>query len=238
MEFKVFEDKESLGKALAECLAALVKQKPNAVLGLATGSSPIPTYQALIQIAHEEGISFKEVTTFNLDEYVGLPEDDPESYRTFMRKELFSSLDFMEGAHHFPSEENMKDYDSMIDRKGGIDIQVLGIGTNGHIGFNEPETPFDSKTHVTTLAESTRHDNARFFGGDINAVPKKAVTMGLRTILGAKEIVLIATGKNKAEAIKKLHDGKADPSCPATILSERPEGVTIYLDKEAASLIA
>lgn len=216
--------------------------KPGKVLGLATGSTPIGLYERMVKDHKENGTSYKEIKSFNLDEYVGLPIEHPESYYAFMHRNLFDHIDIPEENTHVPSglgddlDKQAKQYDEMID-ENPVDIQVLGIGSDGHIAFNEPGTPFDSGTHVCDLAESTIQDNCRFFDNDINLVPKQAVTQGIGTIMKAKNIMLIATGKNKAQAIKDMIEGPVDIDCPASILQNHGD-VVVIIDEEAASLLS
>ena len=215
--------------------------KPGKVLGLATGSTPIGLYERMVKDHKENGTSYKDIKSFNLDEYVGLPIEHPESYYAFMHRNLFDHIDIPEENTHVPSglgdnlDEQARHYDEMID-ENPIDIQVLGIGSDGHIAFNEPGTPFDSGTHVCDLAESTIQDNCRFFDNDINLVPKQAVTQGIGTIMKAKNIILIATGKNKAKAVKDMIEGPVDVECPASILQNHGD-VIVVVDEEAASLL-
>lgn len=215
--------------------------KPGKVLGLATGSTPLGLYQRMVKDHKENGTSYKDIKSFNLDEYVGLPISHPESYYAFMHRNLFDHIDIMEENAHVPSglgedlEGQAKHYDEMIDNDP-VDIQLLGIGSDGHIAFNEPGTPFDSPTHVTDLAESTIKDNCRFFDNDISKVPTQAVTQGIGTIMKAKNILLIATGANKSKAVKDMIDGPVDEACPASILQKHPN-VTIIVDEAAASLL-
>ena len=229
----VIDTKENIANLVSDKFVNLVKENPHAVLGLATGSTPIDTYKLIIKKAKEQNVSFKNVKTFNLDEYVNYPFYE-SSYRFFMDDNLFNHLDINKENTNFPSEDNYQDYDNQIAKAGGVDLQILGIGANGHIGFNEPNTPFDSLTHITGLDKKTIQDNARFFSS-IDEVPTSAITMGLQTIMNSKEVVLIALGKNKQDAIKALIDN-AGPSCPASILNSHPN-VTIYCDEDAASLI-
>lgn len=215
--------------------------KPGKVLGLATGSTPIGLYQRMVKDHQENGTSYKEIKTFNLDEYVGLPISHPESYYAFMHRNLFDHIDIPEENTHVPSglgedlEAQAAAYDAMI-AKDPVDIQLLGIGSDGHIAFNEPGTAFDSPTHVTDLAESTIKDNCRFFDNDISKVPTQAVTQGIGTIMKAKNILLIATGANKAQAVKDMINGPVDETCPASIL-QKHDNVTIIVDEAAASLL-
>ncbi len=214
---------------------------PGKVLGLATGSSPLGLYARMVEDHKKNGTSYKEIKTFNLDEYVGLPITHPESYYAFMHTNLFNHIDIPEENTHVPSglgedlEGQAKKYDDMI-LENPVDIQVLGIGSDGHIAFNEPGTAFDSLTHVTDLLEPTIKDNARFFDFDMEKVPHQAVTQGIATIMRAKKIILIATGENKANAVKAMVEGPIDEACPASIL-QKHDNVVIVVDEAAASLL-
>lgn len=221
MKIIEFETKEELSAYAGELLFDLLKVKKDAILGLATGSSPLGFYDYVSSTYKEKGISFKDVKSFNLDEYVNCPIEK-ETYRYFMNDNLFSKIDIDLSNTHFPSETNPSSYDEEIEKAGGVDFQLLGIGRNGHIGFNEPYTPFDSKTHLIELTSSTREANARFFNNDINMVPTHAVSMGIGTILKAKTVVLIANDPTKKEAILGLKTGKEDISNPATSLVNHP----------------
>jgi len=237
--FKVFvyDDYEGLSQKAFEVMEEVVKQG-KVTLGLATGSSPVGLYKRLVE-AHKEGLSFKDVQSFNLDEYVGLSKDHDQSYYHFMFQHLFKHVDFNLDNVHLPKgegslEEVAAEYESMLSQNPQ-DLQLLGIGSNGHIGFNEPGTSFDSTVHVIRLKEETRQDNARFFNS-IDEVPHFAITMGIKDILRAKKILLVASGKNKAMAIKEMLEGKIREEVPCTILQNHPD-VVVVLDKEAASLI-
>jgi len=239
MEVKVLKGEE-INRQIADTFIDLIKKNPRAVLGLATGSSPVGVYQLLVKANKEGVISFKDITTFNLDEYVGLDGSSDQSYRYFMNYNLFDHVDIDKNRTHVPSgvgdiEKLAKEYDPAIEKAGGIDLQILGLGSDCHIAFNEPGTPFDSLTHVTDIAESTIQDNARFFE-KIEDVPTKAVTMGLRSIMNARKIVLLATGKNKAQAVYDLIKGGQNPSHPGSILRDHPD-CTIYVDEDAYSLV-
>lgn len=236
MQVIIKKTKKEIGEEIANEIIKDIKNNDHLTLGLATGSSPLPLYNSLIINSKKENISFKNIKTFNLDEYYGLDESNEQSYRYFMHENLFKHLDFIESNHNFPLLTNYEHYDEDIENAGGIDIQILGIGENGHIAFNEPNTPIDSKTHIVNLTENTIKNNSRFFK-DIKDVPTKAITMGLSTILKSKKIYLIATGKNKANAIKTLLNGKYIPSCPASALNLKNNDVYIYLDEDASSLI-
>lgn len=216
--------------------------KPGKVLGLATGSTPLGLYARMVKDYKENNTSYKEIKSFNLDEYVGLPIEHPESYYAFMHRNLFDHIDIDDNNAHVPCglgddlEKNCREYDEMIDNDP-IDIQILGIGSDGHIAFNEPGTAFDSKTHVTDLHQSTITDNARFFDNDISKVPTQAVTQGIGTIMKAKNILLIATGSNKAKAVKDMIEGPIDEACPASILQNHQD-VIVIVDEAAASLLS
>lgn len=235
----VVNSEKVLSKLIAEDFIEVVLKKPNAVLGLATGTSPLGVYANLAQACKEGKVSFKNCTSFNLDEYVGLEGTHNQSYRYFMNENLFKHIDIdiantnvLKGVGDY--KEFMSEYDGMIEKAGGIDIQILGIGSDGHIAFNEPGTSFDSLTHETELTEQTIKDNSRLFN-DISEVPTRAVTMGLKSIMNAKKIVLIATGKNKAKAVYGLIKGPIVESMPCSILQKHND-VTIYVDEDAYSL--
>ncbi|MBR5409161.1 MAG: glucosamine-6-phosphate deaminase [Clostridia bacterium] len=241
MKICVFSDYTSLSAACADGIETLIKEKPDAVLGLATGASPEGAYEELIRRSRAGELSFRAVKTFNLDEYCGLPRADRNSYYSFMWEHLFGHIDIAPENARIP-DGNAPDlaaeclaYDEAIKEAGGIDLQVLGIGRNGHIGFNEPADAFTKGTHVTRLTKSTIDANKRYF--DDNPMPEAAITMGIGTIFSAKRIVLLATGKKKAEAIKNTVQGDISPrQCPASILQLHPD-VTLLLDEEAASLL-
>jgi glucosamine-6-phosphate deaminase len=237
MKINIFDSKKELYDAVALYFIDKVKSNPEIHLGLATGSTPVPLYERLIIDHKVNHTSYKKVKSFNLDEYIGLPRTHEQSYYTFMNNNLFKHIDITET--YIPNGEasdilaEAKSYKELLEREG-VDLQILGIGSNGHIGFNEPNTPFDSHVHIVDLAESTIKDNARFFEGNLDLVPKKAITMGIKDIMAAKEIVLIATGKAKSKAINEVVNGKVDTFVPATILQKHPN-VHLYLDKDAAS---
>ncbi|HHU27813.1 TPA: glucosamine-6-phosphate deaminase [bacterium] len=234
MKVHVFKSKEMIDQEVATLIVSKINAKPNFVIGLATGSTPLGIYQELISLYQQNKVSFKDVTSFNLDEYVGLEKMHPQSYRYYMNHHLFSKTDFNVENTFFPGETS-ENYDLLIASKGGIDLQILGIGGNGHIAFNEPGTSFDALTHETLLAHQTRLDNSRFFNS-LEEVPTKALTMGLGSIMCAKEIILVATGLNKAEAVKSMIEGDINVNCPASILQNHIN-VHIYLDEDAASLL-
>lgn len=237
----VCKDYEECSDKAFEVMKGVLDSKTNAILGLATGSTPVGLYKRMIDEHQETGRSYKDVITFNLDEYYGLPKDHEQSYWTFMHKNLFNYLDCPEDHIHVPSgegenpEENAKEYEDEL-KKYTVDIQVLGIGSDGHIAFNEPGTPFTAETHVADLAEQTIEDNARFFYGDKSKVPTKAVTMGLASIMRSKKILLIATGANKSDAVYGMLKGEKTTDCPASILQDHPD-VTVIMDETAASKV-
>lgn len=231
------DDYEQMSQRAADMIIEKVKKQPSLILGLATGSTPVGTYQRMIQDHHQEGTSYAQVTTVNLDEYLGLQANDPNSYRHFMEEQLFQHLDIPAEQTHLPdgsAEDKDKEcerYEALIQRLGGIDFQVLGIGGNGHIGFNEPGTSFAANTHIVRLDESTRKANARFFKQPED-VPTEAVTMGIHTILQSKEIVVLASGSAKAGAVAELLDGDVREEVPVSALKGH-QNVTLIADKEA-----
>ncbi len=234
------ENIEAIPKIVANEYKDLIIKKNNPTLGLATGSTPLILYKQLVEEYENKNISFKNCTTFNLDEYIGIDKNNINSYRYFMNKNLFNKVDIDIKNTHFPStyhtsESDCLEYERKIANAGGIDLQLLGIGVNAHIAFNEPGTPFGSLTHVVELTPTTRTANARFFN-NINEVPTHAVCMGIRTIMNTKKIILIALGEHKAQAIKDAVYGRISKRCPASILQLHPD-VTIYCDKEAGSLL-
>ena len=218
----------------------LLSRKPDAVLGLATGSTPLGLYAQLAALHRAGRLSFARATSFNLDEYVGLPPTHDQSYRYFMEQNLFSKVDLPAARIHVPSGLDVSDaalagYDAAIEAAGGIDLQLLGLGGNGHIGFNEPGTPFELGTHVVTLTERTRRDNARFFSS-LDEVPTHAATMGVKTVMHARAILLLAFGRAKAEALAAALNGPVTPEVPASVLQLHPD-VTVLCDEEAAALL-
>lgn len=222
-----------------QIIKEIVTTKKEPVLGLATGSSPVGLYKKMIEDHQKNGTSYKHCITFNLDEYVGLPREHEQSYYTFMHTNLFNDIDVPEENIHVPAgnvadeEKACKDYEAAL-KQHVVDVQILGIGSDGHIAFNEPGTPFTSETHLMDLTEQTRRDNARFFDGDITKVPTQAITQGIASIMRAKKIILIATGANKAEAVHNMIHGPKTTDCPASVLQDHPD-VTIFLDEAAAA---
>jgi len=231
---------EEISKLAADYLINTVKAKNNAILGLPTGSTPIGMYQEVIN-RYKDNISFQNVRTFNLDEYVGLDKSNINSYRYFMDENLFSHIDIKEENIHIPNgvardiEKECINYENLLKTTGQMDIMYLGIGHNGHIGFNEPDEFFEPYTHIVKLTEDTIEANKRFFD-NIESVPQTAITMGIKTIMSAKKIILLASGESKAEAILKTVKGKITPRVPASILQLHND-VTLIIDKDAAKFL-
>jgi glucosamine-6-phosphate deaminase len=240
MQIFIEKDYSAMSKKAAQIFADEIRKKPNLVLGLATGSTPIGTYEELIRMYNEEGLDFSQVVSFNLDEYYGLTPDDPQSYNYFMFKNFFNSINVQRDNIHIPDgrasdiENFCKEYDRKIESFGGIDLQLLGIGVNGHIGFNEPSDKLIVGTHLTDLTEDTIKANSRFFDSP-DQVPTQAITMGIGSIMKAKKIVLLASGKSKAEIMAKLVNvDYITTEIPASLLKLHPD-VTVIMDEEAAS---
>ena len=234
----IIDTEENIAKKAAQRYVELLSRKPDAVLGFATGSTPLGLYAELARLCGEGKISFKDVTSFNLDEYAGLDGSHDQSYRYFMNHNLFEHIDIDVSRTHVPSGLDIaaaEAYDKAIEEAGGIELQLLGIGNNGHIGFNEPGTPLDSITHLVDLTEMTRKANARFFAS-LDEVPTQAVTMGIKTVMNARSIMLMALGKGKADIVKASFTGPVTTLVPASILQLHPS-VEIYLDYDAASLL-
>ena len=239
MEVIIKPTYEEMSKAAAQEVAYVLNTKPNAVIGLATGSTPLGLYQELARLHREEGLDFSHVTTFNLDKYVGLKADHPQSYRHFMQENLFNHINIPKQNTYVPSgtTENYRAfcqwYEQRILDYGGIDLQVLGIGSDGHIGFNEPTSSLHSRTRLKTLAEPTIDDNARFFERRED-VPIYAITMGVGTILDARQTIMLANGKSKANAVAASVEGPVTSMCTASALQLHPS-TRVYLDDDAAN---
>ena len=232
MILHIFNNAEEIGKAVANLIIEQVNEKPDSVLGFATGASPVPTYQSLIKAYQKGKVSFKDITTFNLDEYCDLPVEDKNMYYTFMHENLFNHIDvkeenvnFLNGNAEDTDAECLRYDDLLTENK--IDIQLLGVGRNGHIGFNEPDKYFTAATHEVVLDESTIKANARFFKNE-DEVPKTAITMGMMSIMQAKKILLVANGTAKKEIIEKAFFGPVDPMVPASILQLHPDVTVIF----------
>jgi glucosamine-6-phosphate deaminase len=247
MEVVLLPTPADCGRVVADAVAGSVLAALDAggpvVLGLATGSSPLLAYRELLRRHREEGLSFAGVQAFLLDEYVGLPAGHPEFYREVIRRELTDSLGLDPAVVHGPDGASgdplraARQYEEQLLAAGRVAVQVLGIGANGHLGFNEPGSSLASRTRVKTLTEQTRADNARFFGGDLDAVPRHVITQGLGTILGAGHLVLVATGATKAEAVAAAVEGPLTASCPGSVLQLHPHA-TVVVDEAAGSRLA
>ena len=238
MEFHVYENARAACEAAGVLIAAQITRKGDSVLGLATGSTPIPAYEMLVQWYDRGVIDFDRVRTFNLDEYVGIDHKNPLSYHAFMQEHLFSKVNLRKENVHLPSGNAAADveaYDKAIYAAGGIDIQLLGVGRNGHIGFNEPNGQFDRTTHCVNLTQSTIEANKRFFASEED-VPRQAYTMGIKTIMQANKILMVASGEDKAEIVKRAFFGPITPEVPASVLQLHND-VTLVGDEAALSLI-
>lgn len=241
MQIIILENAEQVARYGADQFVALLHKKPEAVLGLATGSTPVALYQNLIQRYQAGEVSFARVSSFNLDEYLGLAGDHPQSYRHFMNTRLFNHIDMAVQNTHVPDGSandpmaTCEQYEAEIERAGGIDLQLLGIGRNGHIGFNEPSSSLASRTRVKTLTPDTVAANKRFFDeGEFQ--PRLALTMGIGTIMEARRILLLATGEAKSAAVREAVEGPVAARCPASILQMHPRA-TLVLDRAAASAL-
>lgn len=240
MKIKIVENYDEMSREAAEIISGAIKQNPAAVLGLATGSTPVGTYKELEKKYKNGEISFKDIKTVNLDEYIGLGKDSPHSFSFFMRENLFSRVDIDENNTRIPDgkaenpQKECEKYTEMLE-KTPVSVQLLGLGSDGHIGFNEPDTPFDSHTHIAELAQSTVRDNSRLFSS-IEEVPERAITMGIADIMKSQKILLIASGANKAQAVYDMVKGEVTEGCPASIL-QRHGDVTVIIDKQAAKLL-
>lgn len=236
------KDYQDMSRKAANIISAQVIMKPNCVLGLATGGTPVGAYAQLVEWYNKGDLDFSEVTTVNLDEYRGLPKEHPESYWSFMHKNLFDHVNIRPEAIHLPDGTNpdaadaCAQYNAIIHSVGGIDLQLLGLGPNGHIGFNEPGEAFELETHCVDLTPATIEANKRFFDGNVDLVPKQAYTMGIRTIMQARKVLMVVNGAGKAEIVKKAFFGPVTPEVPASILQLHPDFILVA-DEEALSLI-
>lgn len=241
MQIHLFQDKQALDIAVAQEFVRLLQQHPHCILGLATGGTPVGMYARLSAACGRGDISFAQCQTFNLDEYVGLSRTHPASYYQYMSQNLFSKVDLPLSQCHLPDGQALDSirecqaYEQSIAHAGGIDLQLLGLGHNGHIGFNEPGTPIDSLTHVVQLSPTTRYANARFFKNAAD-VPTQAITMGIRSILNAKRIICMVSGADKAEIVRRVLRGTITPDVPATLLRNHPKAA-LFIDRQAASLL-
>ena len=236
------KDYNDMSRKAANIIAAQIYLKPDCVLGLATGSSPVGTYKELIAKYEAGDLDFSKVRTVNLDEYVGLTKDHDQSYAYFMRANLFDHVNIRPEAIHLPDGTNpdaadaCKKYNEIIHSVGGIDLQLLGLGPNGHIGFNEPGEAFELETHCVNLTPATIEANKRFFDGNEDLVPKQAYTMGIKTIMQARKVLVVANGLAKAKAVKAVVSGPVTPECPGSILQMHPDCILVA-DEEALSLL-
>jgi glucosamine-6-phosphate deaminase len=236
----VFRDEVQLAEALADQVVGFVRAHPAAVLGLPTGRTPVLTYEALVGHARAGSLDLSEAATFNLDEFIGVPADHPGSYRRFMREHLFSHVNLRPDRIGFLNgmaddlDAECRRYEQAIADAGGIDLQILGIGANGHIGFNEPAEGLQARTHRVPLTDQTRASNAALFGGDPSKVPGEALSMGMATILGARRIVLLATGKGKVDCVRRMIEGPITTTLPASFLQVH-QAVDVMLDEDAAA---
>nr|WP_298249118.1 glucosamine-6-phosphate deaminase [uncultured Halomonas sp.] len=239
--YKIFDTVDEVSRYTAQRLRDIILAKPEAVLGLATGGTMEPMYARLVEMLQTSPGDLSRLTTFNLDEYIGLAASHPQSYRYFMGRHLFDKLSLTPERVHLPDglaediDGACRAYSAAIQAAGGLDLQLLGIGSNGHIGFNEPHTRFSCRTHAIALSEQTRRDNGRFFN-DPDEVPTHALTLGIQDILEAREVLLVATGPGKAGIMAELYRSDADEALPASALKRHPN-VTIVMDSEAAALL-
>lgn len=241
MEVYVFNNYDEISNFAAKMLVNFINEKPDCVLGLATGETPVGMYKKLIEYNREKIVDFSKVKSFNLDEYRGLSGSHPQSYRYFMNENFFDHINIDKRNTFIPDgtcedvEKECSDYEDKINEAGGIDFQILGIGSNGHIGFNEPSSELYVYTHLASLTEETRKANSRFFK-NVEEVPDKAITVGIGQIMKARRIVLLASGSNKADIIGKLLNGKISTENPSSMLEVHPS-VAVIVDKEAAAIL-
>ena len=241
MRVIVVKDYEELSKKAAGILASQLILKPDSILGLATGSTPVGTYAELVKLYNQGSVSFGDATTFNLDEYYGLNPSNTNSYIYFMNDNLFNHVDMNKNKINMPNglakdvQVECDSYEKRIDEQGGIDMQLLGIGRNGHIGFNEPDIKFEATTHLVNLDDDTINANSRFFN-NIDEVPKQALSMGIKTIMHSRKILLLACGEEKAQIVYDMIHGKITPELPASVLQLHPD-VIVIADKEAGKFL-
>jgi glucosamine-6-phosphate deaminase len=243
LRVRVFNTADGIARSLAREIASAMTTQPALVLGLATGRTPIPLYQELVRLHRAGRIDFSRASTFNLDEFVGIPPEHPGSYRAFMRAHLFDRVNLRPRHIHFlngmarDTAAECRRYERAIERAGGIDLQLLGLGANGHIGFNEPADALEAHTHRTALRTLTRQANAALFGNRAADVPKEALSMGMATILYARRIVLMATGAEKARCVQRMVEGPVTPRLPASFL-QLHRRADVWLDRAAASRLS
>ena len=242
MQLQIFENADQAAQALARRIAAVLRSDPDVVLGLPTGRSPVAAYAELRRMHAAGRVDFSRASTFNLDEFAGIAADHPGSFRRFMEEHLFRGVNVDRDRVHFLDgaaadfDAECERYEAAIDAAGGIGLQILGIGANGHIGFNEPGEALAARTHRVTLHEVTRRENAALFGGDAGSVPREALSMGMATILRARRIVLIATGERKAGCVERATRGPLTTRLPASFLQTHRD-VELFLDRAAAALL-
>jgi glucosamine-6-phosphate deaminase len=240
MRLRVFRSADAVARVFAGDVARRIRRHPSLVLGLATGRTPIPLYAELVRLHRAGRLDFARVRTFNLDEFLGLPPRDPRSYQSFMRQHLFAQVNLPQRNIHFLNgatrdvDGECSRYERAIRRAGGLDLQILGLGANGHIGFNEPGDSLNAHTHRTHLRVATRRANASRFGGRVSAVPREALSMGMATILYSRRIVLLATGAEKARCVQRMVSGPVTPRLPASFL-QLHRAAEVWLDRAAAS---
>ena len=240
MRIRLFTTPTAIGRSFAADIARALAANPATVLGLATGRTPIPLYRELVRLFRAGRIDFSRATTFNLDEFVGIASDDPRSYYAFMRRHLFDHVNLSARRIHVlngiaaDTARECERYEDAIARAGGIDVQLLGLGSNGHIGFNEPARALFARTHRTRLSMATRRANAALFGNSVAAVPREALSMGMATILHARRVVLIATGRMKARCVKRMIEGPVTPRIPASFL-QLHRNAEVWLDGAASA---
>jgi glucosamine-6-phosphate deaminase len=240
VKVRVFRTPDRAAEALARVVAEALQRDPSLVLGLPTGRTPIPFYRELGVLSRAGRVDFSRATTFNLDEFIGVAASDPGSYRAFMQRHLFQHVNLQPGRIHFlngvaaNTAAECRRYERLIRRAGGIDLQLLGLGANGHVGFNEPARALQGRTHRTRLRPATRRANAPLFGHRLSRVPREALSMGMATILGARRIVLIATGAAKASCVKRMVEGAITATVPASLLQLHPN-TEVWLDRAAAT---
>lgn len=241
MKLFIYEDEDELDLAAAKSVVEVINAKPDATMCLATGQTPVGLYHKLVQAYQSGQVSFKQVTTYNIDEYAGLSKDHSQSFYYFMKTHLFSKVDLSEEQIYIPDgvASNLKAeaerYEALLTDVGQFDVQILSIGLNGHIGFNEPGQTLQAEAHMVTLTEDTRQVNSKSFSS-LDEVPKQAITMGIGPMMKAKKIVFIAKGEAKAEILKKAFEGPIDPMIPGSLLQLHPN-LEVYLEKKAASLL-
>jgi len=242
MQIRIFTDENAAASVLAHDIARQLARTRHLVLGLPTGRTPIPLYREVVRLHRAGRADFSRAVTFNLDEFLGLPGSDPHSYRAFMQRHLFDHVNLSRRRIHF-LDGNARDtareclrYERAIDRAGGIDLQILGLGANGHIGFNEPARALAARTHVARLRGATRRANAALFGGRLAQVPHEALSMGMATILYARRIVMVATGASKARCVARMIEGPVTPRIPASFL-QLHRHAEVWLDRGAAAAL-